>query len=69
VRPAALSVGKGSGLTRSSPRVQDWPRRERGRLRQARSTAPGGVGRCGMAAGETAARAAQGVARGVAVGH
>jgi hypothetical protein len=31
--------------------------------------APGGVGRCGLAAGKTAARVTQGVARGVAVGH
>jgi hypothetical protein len=64
-----LPDGEGSGSTRSSPRAQEWPRRERGRLRRARSAAPGGVGRCDLAAGETAARATQGVARGVAVGH
>jgi hypothetical protein len=49
--------------------VQEWPRFEQRRLRRARSAALGGAGRCGLAAGETAARAAQGVARGVAVGH
>jgi hypothetical protein len=64
-----LSVGEGSGSTKSSPRAQEWPRRERGRLWRARSAAPGGVGRCVLATGETAARAVQGMARGVAVGH
>jgi hypothetical protein len=39
------------------------------RRRRARSAALGGAGRCGLAAGEMAAWAAQGVARGGAVGH
>jgi hypothetical protein len=69
VRPAALPIGEGSGSTRGSPRAQEWPRRERGRLLRAWSAAPGGIGRCGLAADEAAARAAQGVAWGVAVGH
>jgi hypothetical protein len=49
--------------------VQGWPRFERRRLRRPQSTALGDAGRCGLAAGKTAARAAQGVARGVEVGH
>jgi hypothetical protein len=68
-RPAALPDGEGSGSTWSSPRGQEWPRCERGRLRRALSVAPGGVSLYGLAVGETAARAAQGVARGVVVGH
>jgi hypothetical protein len=61
--------GKGSGSTRSSPRAQGWPRFKWRQLRRARSAALGGAGRYGLASGETATRAAQGVARGVAIGH
>jgi hypothetical protein len=56
-------------VTRSSPTTQLWPKAGAKRRWQARSAVLGGVGRCGLAAGEMATRAVQGVVWGGVAGH
>jgi hypothetical protein len=56
-------------VTRSSPTTLIWLKAGAERRRRARSAASGGVDRCGLAAGVTAARSEQGVAWGGSAGH
>jgi hypothetical protein len=56
-------------VTRSSPTTQSWTKEGAERCRRARSTVLGGAGRCSLAAGETAAQVAQGVAWVDVAGH